>query len=334
MKRSRVHMEREMQPPSRKRLARLVPRLATLALAGLLAASCQNTNVTEALSVEPSSETWKGPQAGLLAPFKERGFAYRTPLEVSDGGRFMRIPYEELVDINRRDEIPVRKVKSWYVSRLPAGAEVERQYSAGGRTLPYRAIGALDGGSKLTIIYFHGRGGNKDWGFDDERFGGNFNRLKNMILKAGGAYLSPGFTDFAADGVADAKALVAKYRPLTSGKLVISCGSLGNTICWELAQDPASAQKIDGIVMLAGFPDNRFFSSQTARSAARHIPLVIAHGSSDPDYSYEPTLEFFRRLRKEQPSYPVRYLLFDTGTHGAPVRMIDWRDTLNWIAAR
>ncbi len=272
--------------------------------------------------------------SGPLAPFNERAFAYRTPLEVGDGGRFLRIPYDELIDVNKRDEIPVRKVKSWYVRKLPAGTEVDKQYQSGGRTLDYRALGALDGGSKLTVIYVHGRGGSREWGFYDDRFGGNFNRLKNMILKAGGAYLSPDFTDFEAAGLADIKALIARYRPLTSGKLVVACGSLGNAICWELAQDPASAGRIDGLVVLAGFPDSRFFSSATARTSSRNIPLVISHGTWDPDYDFQATLDFFRRLRKEQPGYPARYLLFETGKHGAPVRMIDWRDTLNWIAAQ
>lgn len=319
---------------ARRRTAR---RAATLIALVLMAAGCQGASSDAVLGISPEStrpaEIWKGPQAGLLAPFKERAFEYRKPLEISDGGRYMRVPYDELVDINKRDEIPVRKVRSWYVRRLPKGAEVELEYTAAGRAHLYRAVGKLSGGSKMTVIYVHGRGGNRDWGFDDERFGGNFNRLKNMLLAAGGAYLSPDFTDFEDKGLADIKALIARYRPLTSGKLIVACGSLGNTHCWNLAQDAGAAAAIDGLVVLAGFPDERFFSSPVVRTASRHVPLVISHGSWDPDYSYEPMLAFFRKLRQAVPGYPVRYILFDTGKHGAPVRMIDWRDTLNWIAA-
>ncbi len=277
-----------------------------------------------------ASGTWNGPQAGIMPPFKESAFKYRKPLEVSDGGRFMIVPYDEFVDINKRDEVPVRKVRSWYVKKLPAGSEKEFEYEAGGVRHMYRAVGTLDGGSKITVIYVHGRGGNRDWGFDDERFGGNFNRLKNMMLKAGGAYIAPDFTDFEAQGLAELKQLIAKYRPLTSGKLVIACGSLGNSHCWNLALDPQASRQIDGIIVLAGFPDSRFLSAPVV-TGGRPIPLVIAHGSWDPDYDYKPTLEFYRTLRAKAPDYPVRYILFDTGKHGAPVRMIDWRDTLNWI---
>ena len=275
---------------------------------------------------------WNGPKTGLLAAFREPQFAYRTPLEVSDGGRFMRIPYDEKRDINQRDEIPVRKVKSWYVSPLPAGAEREGTY--GTRGLKVRGIGALDGGSKLTVIYIHGRGGNRDWGFADERFGGNFNRLKHMILRAGGAYISPDFTDFDRTGYEDVSQLVTRFRPLTKGKLVVACGSMGNVHCWQLAADAAMSAMIDGLVVLAGFPDNRSILAAASRPASRHVPLVIGHGSWDPTFDYKPMLELYRRVREKAPSYPARFLLFDTGKHGAPVRMIDWRDTLNWIAAQ
>lgn len=307
---------------------------ALAALLPLLAA-CQGSSIDSVMAVSDRKDAvaWSGPHEGLLAPFKETAFRYRKPLEVSDGGRFMIAPYDELVDINKRDEVPVRKVRSWYVRRLPKGTQVEGDYEVGGRRHQYRAIGKLSGGSKMTVIYIHGRGGNRDWGFDDERFGGNFNRLKNMLLKAGGAYVSPDFTDFEAEGLADVKALVAKFRRLTDGPLIVACGSLGNSHCWNLAQDATSAKSLDGLIVLSGFPDERYFSSPAVRSSHR-VPLFISHGTWDPDYNYKPMVEFYRELRKRAPDHPVRLVLFETGKHGAPVRMIDWRDTLNWIAAQ
>jgi hypothetical protein len=300
-------------------------------LAGAIFLACWPLPLQVAAKDGGLSDTWAGPMPGILQPFKEQLFKYRKPLEVADNGRFMKIPYDELRDINKRDEVPVRRVNSAYIRRLPKGTEVELEYESGGTKQLYRAMGNLQGGSKLTMIYIHGRGGSRDWGFDDERFGGNFNRLKNMMLKAGGTYIAPDFTDFEAQGLAEIKALIAKYRPLTAGKLVVSCGSLGNSHCWALARDPQASRQIDGIIVLAGFPDDRFLNSAAAKPGGRTIPLVIAHGSWDPDYDYKPMLSFYEALRKQNPDYPVRYLLFETGKHGAPVRMIDWRDTLNWI---
>lgn len=336
-------MPRETERPANAAVMKLANPISALATAGaamlaLLVLPALTLAAGEAAKSLPPKTDAKADAGSVVYPFEgplpeflERAFRYRPLLEVGDGGRFWRVPYDELKDINDRDEIPVRKVKSYWVRRLPAGAETEGTWEVGGKSNVYRAIGALSGNSALTVIYVHGKGGTRDWGFDDERFGGNFNRLKNLVLKAGGAYVSPDFTDFEAQGYAEIKGLVAKFRALTKGPLVVSCGSLGNSHCWSLAADPSIAGRIDGLILLAGFPDERFFSTATARS--RPIPMIIGHGSWDPDYSYEPTLAFFRKLRAAHPAYPVRYLLFETGRHGAPVRMIDWRDALNWIAA-
>jgi hypothetical protein len=300
--------------------------VAALALAFFPA--CQGGSSSSFQAATASTATWNGPHPGPVKPFKEQQFQYRAPLEVGDGGRYLHLPYDEWRDINGRDEIPVRKVKSWWVRKLPGNAQKKLEYRAGGRVLNYNAVGKLSGGSRMTVIYLHGRGGNLEWGFDDERFGGNFNRLKNMMIATGGAYLSPDFTDFDTTGFADVKALIAEYRPRTDGPLIVACGSLGNSHCWRLFQDPQTAGQVDGIIVLAGFPDNRLLSSGKA------IPLIMAHGSWDPDYDYKPMVEFYRQLRKARPDFPVRFLLFETGTHGAPIRMIDWRDTLNWIDAQ
>ncbi|MGI9400650.1 MAG: hypothetical protein ACR2O0_05305, partial [Rhizobiaceae bacterium] len=306
-----------------------LPRAALAIALSIVMIGCQTSSSFRPASVDQPA--WSGPQSGLLAPFKEAQFKYRPPLEVADGGAYLKIPYDELKDINDRDEIPVRKVRSWWVRRLPKDAEKELEFKSPSGTHKYKAIGRLDGNSKMTVIYVHGRGGNRLWGFDDERFGGNFNRLKNMLLKAGGTYISTDFTDFESTGFSDVSALIRKYRPLTKGKLVVACGSMGNFHCWNMFQNSATASRVDGVIILAGFPDQRFFSSAAANSSSKRIPLMISHGSWDPDYDYKPTLDFYRQIRKKIPSYPARYVLFETGKHGAPVRMIDWRDTLNWI---
>ncbi len=52
------------------------------------------------------------------------------------------MPYDEFVDINKRDEVPVRKVRSFYMQKLPAGTEKEFEYTVGGTRHFYRAMGA------------------------------------------------------------------------------------------------------------------------------------------------------------------------------------------------
>ena len=39
----------------------------------------------------------------------------------------------------------------------------------------------------------------------------------------------------------------------------------------------------------------------------------------------------FKKIKQLDPSYPAKFALFDTGSHGTPIRMTDWRLILNWM---
>lgn len=263
----------------------------------------------------------------VLKPYKERDFRYRKPIESQDGGMFLRLPYDPLRDINKRDEVPVRKVKSYYVSSKPKRHQKDLSLNANGRNITYFAVGQLKGNAAMTVIFLHGRDGSRHLGFDDDRFGGNFNRVKNLMFRNKGIYLSADFADFKNDGKNDIKALIQKYRPLTKGPLVIACGSMGTHLCWRLAKDPAAAAMIDGLIIMGGFPDQEYLEMKKHKI----IPIVMAHGSIDYVYNWKTTYNMYKNLALS--GYPARYLLFDGGKHGTPVRMTDWRNSLNWIAA-
>ncbi len=269
-----------------------------------------------------------------LKPYKDKAFQYRTPLESRDNGDFLRVPYDVKRDIDKRDEFPVRKVKSRFVSTRPKRHQQDLVMLANGRQITYFAVGQLSGGAAMTVIFLHGRDGSRHLGFDDDRFGGNFNRLKNLMFRNNGIYISTDFTDFKDAGLQDVTALVARYRPLTSGPIVIACGSMGAFLCWRLMKDKQAAAMIDGYVILGGFPDTEFLASGKLKVPAKKVPIYFAHGSVDSVYPWQDTHRYYETLRKASPGYPVRYALFDTGKHGTPVRMIDWRVALNWIAAR
>ena len=268
-----------------------------------------------------------------LQSHKNKLFGYRKPLEVLDGGNFLRLPYDPLKDINKRDEIPVRKVKGYYVSSRPKRFEQDTAVPGNGKMLTHFAVGALSGNSNMTVIFLHGRDGSRHLGFDDERFGGNFNRIKNLMFRSGGIYISADFENFEKEGKKDIAALVAHYRPLTNGKLVIACGSMGTFICWQLARDPKASRMIDGYIIMGGFPDPKYLESGKVPKYPARSPIYFAHGSIDSAYSWKDTHRYYQTLRNLDPAIPARYVLFDNGKHGTPVRMIDWRDALNWIAS-
>ncbi len=264
-----------------------------------------------------------------LKPYKEKLFKYRKPLVVEDNGAFLRAPYDPHRDINARDEVPVRKVKTYYTTSSTKRFQKDLSVQANGRTIKYFAVGALAGNSNMTVIFLHGRDGSRDLGVSDEKFGGNFNRVKTLMHKNGGIYISTNFTNFEEKGRQDIEALLRKYRPLTKGPLVLACGSMGSGLCWRLANKPSSSRLIDGLVIIGGFPDKNFLAARQ-KKAARKIPVYIAHGGIDYVYDWKAQKTFYQGLR--QVGAPVRYVVFDGGKHGTPVRMIDWRVALNWIA--
>lgn len=60
---------------------------------------------------------------------------------------------------------------------------------------------------------------------------------------------------------------------------------------------------------------------------------LFGHGSRDPVFAIDKQEGFYREIRKRAPGYPVQFRRFESGNHGTPIRMSDWREMLNWILA-
>jgi hypothetical protein len=273
-------------------------------------------------------------QALELAPYKNDLFQYGKVLETRADGAFRTVDYDEMRDINGRDEVPERKAQRKYVSLKTKRVEDHLTYKAGGRTLKYVGAGATKGRASLIVIYLHGQNGTRFQGADDWTFGGNFNRVKNMTVAAGGVYLSPDFSDFEANGTAEIKALMQDYAARSPGApIVVACGSYGGKLCWSLARDPEAASMISGLVLLGSLSDPGFLKTAAMKPGGRKIPIFIGHGSRDPIIDWKTQQAFFDQVRKKSPGYPIRFVLFQNGNHGTPIRMTDWRETLNWMLA-
>ncbi len=294
----------------------------------MVLSACQTS---ETLSSARQEASGRAAINSPIKPFKDNLFSYRTPLEARDGGAYLRVPYNELTDINGRDEVPVRKAKSQYIKRLPSSVIGTIEWTSEGRNLTALAAGKFNGGARFTVIYLHGRDGTAEWGFDDERFGGNFNRAKNLMVENGGAWVSANFTNFEIEGTADISVLIDRLHSAGSGRIILACGSLGTKVCWSIASNEKSRRQISGLVVLGGFPDSGFL--RVAYSGVFDpLPVYIAHGSDDPVYDVAAMEDFHNALNaKNQPS---RMTVFETGNHGTPVRMIDWRQALNWLLTR
>ncbi len=268
-------------------------------------------------------------RAEMLAPFKDDLFALPATLESSDAGRRVVVDYQELRDINGRDEVPERRAHARYVDLSVRRAQAELAIEANGRTLPHFAVGATED-ARFVVLYLHGQGGNRRQGVDDFTFGGNFNRVKNLAAKNGGLYLTLDLRDFGATGTQDAKAILDFYLGRAPGaEAFVACGSAGGAVCWALARDGGVVPRLGGLMLLGSSWDDGF--SGSAAFSVR-VPVYLGHGSNDRVFAVGGQEAFFRGVLGRSGDYPIRMVRFETGSHGTPIRMTDWRGVLNWMA--
>lgn len=268
-------------------------------------------------------------QSYRLAPYKDDLFKYPAVIEFKDDGAYVVVSYDKQRDLYGRDEIIEKRAKLAYVT---PSRQRTVEFRVDGTPLRYIGVGKIDGGAKAVVIYIHGQGGNRFQGANDWTFGGNFNRVIDLMARNEGAYLSPHFTDLEEKGTSEIKALMLDQAARSpEAAIFLACGSQGGSICWALARDPEAASHIAGFLLLGSSHDDRFFKTPAMRPKGRRIPIYIGHGTEDPLFGWEEEADFYRKVRKAVPGYPIRIALFETGVHGTPIRMTDWRMVLNWM---
>jgi dienelactone hydrolase len=267
-------------------------------------------------------------QSLTLKPFKDDLFAYPALLSSEPNDVYRVVDYRELRDINERDQVPERRVRANYVSTGVRKVQKDLALNTDAGTIRHVAVGRTEGASVIAL-YLHGQGGSRKQGVDDFTFGGNFNRLKNLMAENGGLYLSPDFSDFGDKGAAEIAALIEYYGARSpDARIIVACGSMGGALCWKLAERKDTGAEIDGLVLLGSLWDERFYTSPAFK---RRVPVFFGQGSKDPVFPVDQQEAFFRSILAKSKGYPARFVRFETGTHGTPIRMTDWKETLNWM---
>ncbi|AZO12725.1 MULTISPECIES: alpha/beta hydrolase [unclassified Mesorhizobium] len=268
-----------------------------------------------------------------LKPFKDDLFAYPATLSTGDNGAYMVLDYREMRDINQRDEVPEKRVHAEYTDPGVRKTQQDMMLKTDAGDVRHVAVGKTEGAA-IIVLYLHGQGGSRKQGVDDFTFGGNFNRIKNLMAENSGLYLSPDFSDFGDKGAAQVAALIDHYAEKSpSAKIFVACGSMGGSLCWKLAARNDTGRRINGLLLLGSLWDESFLVSPAFR---RHVPVFFGQGSKDPVFPIEKQEAFFRSIiaRSKAYPYPTRFVRFETGTHGTPIRMVDWRGTLNWMLTK
>jgi hypothetical protein len=265
-----------------------------------------------------------------LAPWKDDLFKYPALLSSKDDGAYVVVDYDEKRDLDARDVVPEKETRPEYVDLSVKKVEQDMTLTDGATRVQFIGVGKVQGKAKIVVIYIHGRNGNRFQGANDGMFGGNFNRIKNLMVRNGGVYLSPGLPSLGAPGARQVKALVRQYAENSPGApIFIACGSLGGQVCWALAKDPEVAPLLGGLLLMGSTHDDGFLKSVAFKN--RQFPIYLGHGSHDIILNWKGQAAFYAKIKKAAPDYPVRFALFETGSHGTPIRMTDWRLQLNWM---
>jgi hypothetical protein len=272
-----------------------------------------------------------GAAALELKPFKDKEFAYPGIIGDPSNPLDLTIDYQEMRDINGRDAVPELRVKSPWLS-----TGVRRQAKDVTIDTPLGAIKAIATGKRegaaFIVVFLHGKGGTRELGQNDLRFGGNFNRIRNLAVQNGGVYVTPGFTGFGDEAAAQVSAVTQAFLAASpSAKLVLACGSMGGFVCHRLVRDPAIAPRLSGVMFMGSFPDAGFAGSPVVKNG---LPVFIGHGSNDKTSPLAAMEDFAARLRASSGASNVMIHRFNTGSHGTPIRMTDWRLVLNWMFSR
>ncbi|WLS08294.1 alpha/beta hydrolase [Shinella sumterensis] len=264
-----------------------------------------------------------------LKPWKDELFAYGTVVETADDGALRVVDYEEMRDINGRDQVPERRVKSAYVSTAVKKATQALTVDTPAGELDVAMTGKGEGAA-FTVIFIHGRGGDRRLGNNDWTFGGNFNRLKNLAAQNGGVYYAPSVPSFDDAGAARISGLILRAKALSpDAPVILACASMGSFICARVVRDATAVKSLSGMVLMGGAADGDYAKTPAFKAK---LPVYFTHGDSDKVYAANDQIAVFRKLRKA--GIPTRFVLFQTGGHGTPVRMTDWRETLNFLLAR
>lgn len=105
-----------------------------------------------------------GASAEALKPFKDDLFSSQTVIESHDNGAFQTIDYQEMRDINSRDQIPEKRVKPAYIATgVRWKAQEDETLPLGDRKLDVTRIGR-ESGQAFTVIFIHGAAAIAGWG--------------------------------------------------------------------------------------------------------------------------------------------------------------------------
>ena len=180
--------------------------------------------------------------------------------------------------------------------------------------------------AKFALIFVHGAIDYKKFlGVTDTGFGGNFNLLKNLVIRNDGVYFSPSFKLIPSEVQVMQKLISHIKAQSPYAKIAFACGSSGMVICAGIAESLEDID-VDGLIFLGGSHSPHF--DVNLPFFEKKTPMIIAHASYD---GWESKKMFYDKVKTTDSQYPIQFQLYHGGVHGTPIRMINWKRSLNYL---
>lgn len=268
-----------------------------------------------------------------IKPFKDELYSHskRKIIESKNGGSFRKYAWDYHQDVVGRDAVTGEKAKAERIdlSVLKDQKDTVIQYPGG--SMETYEVGNPDN-AEFALIYIHGANGSKELGGNDYSFGGNFNRAKNLAARNNGVYYSPSVT-FDSEGNRGVTELIKSIKKKSpKAKIAIACGSAGAYTCWSMYNAKETGGLLSGMIFVGGAGTD--LDLQSSEGFKNKVPVIISHGSKDPLVPWKEYEQQYEAFLKADPKFPVRFELYDGGKHGTPMRMIDWKESMEWAFSK
>jgi pimeloyl-ACP methyl ester carboxylesterase len=253
--------------------------------------------------------------------------AQRKVLESKDQGAALIYDWNYQESVLDRDEVEGTVAKAERVDTAVASSRKDHVLHFGPYSLDTYQVGEVEG-SRFAVIFIHGAQGTKAIGANDVSFGGNFNHVQSLALHNRGVYFSPTVSLDVNGALAVAAMITEIKKTAPRSKIVLACGSAGAFVCWQIGRMNEGA-KLSGLVLLGGASfDPNFKTSPAGQS---RVPVLFSHGTKDPLVPGAYVTNNYAVVREVARNYPVRLEMYNGGKHGTPLRLIDWKEVLEWM---
>ncbi len=280
----------------------------------------------------PSSDGGRtdGDDAQLKNVFRDDLFTnrMRPVLQAEDKGAKVIFDWNYQESVLDRDAVEGTVAKSERIDSTVTNARKEVLIRVGNSDIDASQVGEIEN-AKFAVIFIHGGGGaTKTVGSSDVNFGGNFNHIQSLALHNGGVYLSPTVNLTAQGDLRIPELIEDILERAPTAKIILSCGSAGSYVCWQVATS-SIGPRLSGLILLGGSSfDPNFLKSAAARA---RVPVLFSHGTRDPLVPLSYADQYYQAVRSIARNYPVRFEAYNGGKHGTPIRLVDWKTTLEWM---